>query len=260
MSWPSANSTQPAEQSGVLPPSPFASKPDNPIVSNPASTPSTPQPTPAPAYSPFATPPPPVPAPPEPVAPSPPPAPPAQPAPNPAPPGTYANTGAFDQTDPVSANSSKDGKLKITNSKPVMAGAVVAVIAVTVVGGFMMFNGKNTPSAAPLSAETKQNLERKVDLYAVERSLTQYANAHAGQHPTIAQLNDNKFRQTAFAGLNLDNTTDPIGRSSQFAGEAGPGVYHYEALPKGCDNKAVKCTAHKVTATLSDGQQISVPQ
>lgn len=141
-----------------------------------------------------------------------------------------------------------------------MAGATAAVIAITVVGGYLMFNGKNTPSAAPISTETKQNLERKLDLYAIERSLSQYAGSNGGVFPTLAQINNEPFRKSSLAGIGLDQATDPIGRSAQFSGESGAGFYQYQALPKGCDNSKVKCTEHKVTATLSDGTPISMPQ
>ncbi len=141
-----------------------------------------------------------------------------------------------------------------------MAGATATVIAVTVVGGFLLFNGKNTPSAATLSAEDKQNIERKLDLNTIERSLVQYANTHANTFPTLSEINNEKFRVSSMAGITINVATDPIGRTAQFSGEPGAGLYHYAALPKGCDNQKVKCTEHKITATLSDGQMISMPQ
>ncbi len=139
--------------------------------------------------------------------------------------------------------------------------AAVAVVAFLVVGAVstLVLKNNDKSSAAPLSLEAKQNLERKVDLYAIERAVVQYSVSHQGQSPTLANMNNAQFRAHSLTGVGLDQTTDPIGNTDQLAVAPTAGAYAYIPSPSGCNNKNLKCTSHKLIATLSDGQQVSLP-
>lgn len=176
-------------------------------------------------------------------------------------PQTYPTANPYQQQDPYAqppaGNEQTGGLLK---NKAVVAGVAILAVAVIGIGGSFMLKSNGKSAAAPLSEETKQNLERKVDLYAIERAIVQYQGSHQGMSPTLANMNNPQFRASSLAGIGLNQTTDPIGHTDQLASSAAAGAYAYIPSPAKCDNQKLKCTNHKLIATLSDGQQISLPQ
>lgn len=176
-------------------------------------------------------------------------------------PPAYPTTNPYQQQDPYSQPPTGDEQTAgLLKNKAIVAGVAVLAVAVIGIGGSLMLKSDGKSAAAPLSEETKQNLERKVDLYAIERAIVQYQSSHQGMSPTLANMNNQQFRASSLAGIGLNQTTDPIGHTDQLASSAVAGAYAYVPSPAKCDNKKIKCTAHKLIATLSDGQQISLPQ
>jgi hypothetical protein len=148
----------------------------------------------------------------------------------------------------------------LLKNKKALAVVACAVLVLGIGGTFMLKSNGGKSAASSLSTETKQNLERKVDLYAIERSLIQYSTTHNGQYPTLADVNNENFRKANLAGVGINEATDPIGQTAQLSAVAASGVYAYLPAPSKCDNKKVNCTNHKIIATLSDGQLVSLPQ
>lgn len=83
---------------------------------------------------------------------------------------------------------------------------------------------------------------------------TESYQAQYGKYPTLANINDPKWRNTNMRGLDSSALKDPSGTLQALAAIPASNRYAYDVSPLGCDNGANgDCTSYTLTATLEGG-------
>lgn len=101
-----------------------------------------------------------------------------------------------------------------------------------------------------------RDADRKSDINAIYSQLEVYF-AQEGKYPTLAQLQDDDFRNDNMKGLSNDAITAP-GQTVDADGTlvatgAATGNYQYVATPADCNNTTTDCTGFTLTSTLEAG-------
>ncbi len=94
--------------------------------------------------------------------------------------------------------------------------------------------------------------ERKTDINALHAHIEAYF-AENGRYPTLAEFNNEGWRQANMKGLDSEALKDPASSSSALAATPAAKVYAYQASPAGCDDVKTDCTTYTLTATLDGG-------
>jgi prepilin-type N-terminal cleavage/methylation domain-containing protein len=99
-----------------------------------------------------------------------------------------------------------------------------------------------------------RDADRKSDINAIYSQVEVYF-AQEAKYPTLANLNDDTWRNTNVKGLQDDAITAPGGTDALVATGASTSNYEYVATPASCDNTATNgdCTGFTLTATLESG-------
>ncbi len=117
-------------------------------------------------------------------------------------------------------------------------------------------------------ATKARDTERQTDIKALHGQLEAYYYSKSGTYPTLANMNDNAFREANMKTLYADALQDPNwGTSSLCVVDGRPALadqlsadcYAYVVSPAGCDNIKVNCTSYILSASLEDttgGQEI----
>lgn len=98
-----------------------------------------------------------------------------------------------------------------------------------------------------------RDADRKSDINAIYSQVEVYFAQNA-KYPTLANLNDDSWRNTNVKGLTDDAITAPGGTDALVASGAATTNYEYVATPANCDNGTNgDCTGFTLTATLESG-------
>ena len=98
-----------------------------------------------------------------------------------------------------------------------------------------------------------RDADRKSDINAIYSQVEVYF-AQNSKYPTVANLNDDTWRNANVKGLTDDAITAPGGTDALVATGAATSNYAYVATPNNCDNGANgDCTGFTLTATLESG-------
>jgi len=109
--------------------------------------------------------------------------------------------------------------------------------------------------------DKSKDTERQTDIRALQAQLEAYFAAN-NKYPSLAQLNDSTWISSNLPGLDLAVLKDPDGTGTSFAPAPLKHQYAYQVganptFTTTCDNSHTSCTAYKLTATLSTGEQFS---
>jgi len=97
-----------------------------------------------------------------------------------------------------------------------------------------------------------KDIERMTDINAIRSHLEAYY-ADNNSYPTLAQLNDAKFRKASMPGLDEIALNDPAGTSFTLSATSNAGIYSYKTQPANCKNAAASsCDKFTLSATLED--------
>lgn len=94
--------------------------------------------------------------------------------------------------------------------------------------------------------------KRQSDISSLHTALEAYYVVN-GEYPSLAQVNDEQFRQDNLKGVPSETFADPKGSSDKLADRVGANVYSYVLVPATCNAKTVKCTYYELSAKLEDG-------
>lgn len=125
------------------------------------------------------------------------------------------------------------------------------IIVILVVGGL---TGLVIASFSSLKQKDRDN-ERQNDIKTLHAQVESYF-AQAGKYPTLANLNDEKWRATSMKGLDADVLRDPQALLQALADKPARNVYSYTVKASDdteCDNNAKDCTKYTLSATYESG-------
>jgi hypothetical protein len=108
-----------------------------------------------------------------------------------------------------------------------------------------LLNGAGSSGAA--------DTERKTDINALHGQIEAYG-VENGYYPTLASLNDPKWRAANLQGFDAAALKDPAGNTLALTAKPTKGSYSYQVTPANCDNGTHgNCNSYTLTATLDDG-------
>lgn len=103
--------------------------------------------------------------------------------------------------------------------------------------------------------QNERNTERQRDVKELRDVLEAYYSQH-NQYPTLANMNDGKWRSTNMKALEADVLKDPSSNDGKLADKPAKNIYAYSVTSASgttCDNTKSPCTQYTLTATLEGG-------
>ena len=102
---------------------------------------------------------------------------------------------------------------------------------------------------------SERDTERQRDIKELRVGLEAYYEQNQ-RYPTLADVNDSKWRAANLKGIEKEALQDPLSDQTQLADKAALGVYAYtvtSAKGTACDDQKNPCTQYTLTATLEAG-------
>lgn len=103
--------------------------------------------------------------------------------------------------------------------------------------------------------QSERDTEREHDIKELRIGLESYYEQNQ-QYPTLANLNDSKWRAVHMKGFEDESLRDPLNENTELVAKPLASVYAYTVISaKGtdCDNQKNPCTQYSLTATLEAG-------
>jgi prepilin-type N-terminal cleavage/methylation domain-containing protein len=93
-----------------------------------------------------------------------------------------------------------------------------------------------------------RDTQRKTDINALQSHVEAYY-ANFGNYPTLANINDDTWRNDNMKGLDPETLVDPKG-TQKLGTAATANQYGYVVTPSGCDNTTTPCDGFTLSADL----------
>lgn len=104
--------------------------------------------------------------------------------------------------------------------------------------------------------ERERNTERQRDIKAIQNQIEGYY-VRNGRFPTLANLNDNAWREANMRDLKSNDLQDPKSKNQQLVATPQATSYAYTVTASDdstCDNTAKDCTKYTLTAFYEGGE------
>lgn len=136
----------------------------------------------------------------------------------------------------------KGGYPKLMSTIGIVVSSVLTIVMIGFVALFAMLMATEIQQSA-------RDGERQTDIDSLSMYVDEYFSVNK-TYPTLAQMNDARWRSDNLPDLTDEDLTDPVGGSTTLVSEPAKDVYAYSVSPAGCGAPRKPCTQYVITAML----------